>query len=114
MGLHPWSLCGALRLLPAFQLADPTHEIVTVHLELKTPLTIGYNADDLDGKLITALGRSNIFTPADLLAANPGASSLLEAAGRSGTDSGGWPSIDELRGKFIFTVHKEGNVDSYA
>jgi hypothetical protein len=125
LGYNVCRLGEVLLLLQAFQAADPTHEVVTVHLELKSRDTEGpairtfdrYSPDDLDARLTGALDRRNVFTPADLLAANPGAASLLEAVNRAGTGAGGWPTIDRLRGKFIFVAHaRQDNpeIDEYA
>ena len=109
----------ALRLFSAFHRGNPSHEVVTVHLELKSRGTgeaVGvfddYPADDLDRVLVRWLGRAHIFAPADLLAANPGSPALHDAANTG--SGGGWPSVDKLRGRFIFVVHGAPELDSYA
>jgi hypothetical protein len=115
VGRNVLTLGDALRLLRAFHDANPKHEVFTLHLELKArhvsadSTFLCYTPDDLDWKIMDGLDRSNLFTPADLLAANPGAGSLFHAAGNM--DMGGaspaakWPSLEELRGKFIVVIH---------
>ncbi len=101
------SLCSplaeCLKQLRMFHYAQPKHEAVTVVLELKELRE--YNFDDshtpadLDAILEANLGDA-MFRPRDLLAHCPGAPTM-RACVASGT---AWPTIDELRGKFIFTV----------
>jgi Phosphoinositide phospholipase C, Ca2+-dependent len=113
------TLGDALRLLKAFHEANSKHEVITLFLELKArgisspTLEDGtfeyYTPDDLDRKIVNVLGKSNVFTPADLLAANPGVATLFHAAGNTdaprATPARGWPTIEELRGKFVIIVH---------
>lgn len=118
-GNNVCKLSEALRLLRSFHRADPNHDVITIHLELKSRGSfeaVGtldtHGADELDAVLQRFLGRDKIFTPADLLAANPGAGTLQQAARpRAG---GGWPTVDELRGRFILVVHGESELDTYA
>ena len=110
-----FTLGDALRLLKAFHDANPKHEVITLHLELKARGISAdstfhcYTPDDLDRKIASGLGSSNLFTPADLLAANPGTTTLFHAVGNTdtpgATPAGRWPTIEALRGKFIIVVH---------
>lgn len=104
------TLDDCLRLLNSFRRAAPQHEVITLHLELKTD---GANWDPtfdpaanpesvsqrtpagLDRRLRDHLG-SALFTPADLLASCPGSVSLQDALQRCG-----WPTLDALRGRVI-------------
>jgi len=114
-GVSVCTLRDALRLFKAFHDSAPNHEVITVHLELKGQDTEGtstfatYGPDMLDATLAGTIGRQNIFAPGDLLAANPGSATLFVAAGNAinpgDAASGGWPTIEALRGKFIFVVH---------
>ncbi|MBI3555077.1 MAG: hypothetical protein HY074_02285 [Deltaproteobacteria bacterium] len=100
------SLCSplteCLKQLQQFQYAMPKHEVVTVALELKEIL--GYNFDrkhrpsDLDALLEQYLG-PYLYRPADFLSRCLPGTHLRECARQVG-----WPTIQELRGKFIFTV----------
>jgi hypothetical protein len=100
------SLCTplkeCLKQLQLFHYANPSHEVVTVVLELKE--LIGFNFDDshtpadLDRLLDATLG-SLLYRPRDFLARCPIGATMKECA-----RSAGWPTIQELRGRFIFTV----------
>jgi hypothetical protein len=96
----PLSEC--LKQLEQFHYANPAHEVVTVVLELKE--LIKYNFDgthtpqDLDRILETYVGK-NLFRPRDFLARCAPGTTMRECA-----RGAGWPTIQELRGKFIFTV----------
>ncbi|MDB5281799.1 MAG: hypothetical protein JWO06_874 [Bacteroidota bacterium] len=93
-----------LKQLQQFQYSLPKHEVVTVVLELKQ--IFGDNFDknhtpaDLDSILESYLGEY-LFRPRDLMKRCPGKNTLCDCAAAS---SEVWPTIDELRGKFIFLV----------
>ncbi len=93
-----------LKQMQQFQYSLPQHEVVTVVLELKE--LFGKNFDEehtpaqLDSVLEAYLGES-LFRPADLLKRCPGKTTLCDCA-QSSVEI--WPTIDELRGKFIFLV----------
>lgn len=100
------TLGQALVLLKAFHDAVPAHEVITVHLEFKDPhcplpgpIFRCHPPYALDQLIFDVLGRANVFTPGDLLATKPGATTLHEAVRE------GWPTVDSLRGKFIFVIH---------
>jgi hypothetical protein len=102
-------LSGLLSLLRAMHLAVPEHEIVTVFLDLKDPLSredsSSHSGTALDRLLRERLGAA-LFTPADLL---DGASTLQDAV------AGGWPPLRELRGRVVFVLAgKREYVDGYA
>jgi hypothetical protein len=96
----PLSEC--LKQLQVFHRAVPNHEVVTVVLELKE--IFEYNFDDqhtpgdLDAILESHLG-SAMYRPRDFLARCQPGSTLSACA-----QAAGWPSIAELRGKFMFLV----------
>ena len=118
------TLVDTLKLLKAFHEASPNHEVLTIQLELAGMKSIGistfstYGPDMLDATLTNILGRQNIFTPSDLLAANPGTSTLFVAAGNTvvpgAPPAGNWPTTTDLRGKFIFVIHGDNDFQKYA
>ena len=94
---------GFLQICGGIQRAMPRHEVMTVFLDVKDPFhktaSASQSAAVLDGLLIDALGEDHIYRPRDLLAREPGAGSLQEAVAAQG-----WPTLEELRGKFVFVV----------
>jgi hypothetical protein len=99
---------GFLQICRGIQRAMPQHEVMTVFLDIKdrfhTTATASQSAAVLDGLLIDALGEDHIYRPRDLLAREPGAASLQEAVAAQG-----WPTLDRLRGKFLFVVTGGGD-----
>jgi hypothetical protein len=102
------SLCSplseCLQFLRTFHYALPQHEVFTIVIELKELWTANFidprhTPDALDHHFRTVLGDKLLFTPAELLDRCPGATTLREATGRCG-----WPSVGELRGRFLVTV----------
>ncbi len=79
---------GALRALHAL---EPDHEVVTVWLE-----DASTGPDELDATVAGALGSNAIYRPADLWARCPKAPTLRDAVRTCG-----WPTLDELRGRFL-------------
>lgn len=123
-------LSDALEQLASFHNAQPQHEVVTVDLELGSLKSgkgsesefLKYVPDQLDGLLHAGLGDA-LFTPHDLLTLNhkdPINGSLNDAVKPPPPESKevkGWPTTDDLRGKFIFVMHgdeeKPGDVARY-
>src|SRR6266498_3040896 len=111
-----------LDYLRNFQYAVPQHDVINVIIELKnvvpsnhnwaqpTPaapiLGPGHTIHDFDAWFRAYLGPW-LYTPADFLARCPGAATMVECAAKAG-----WPTIDELRGKFI--VNLVGNWSTMA
>lgn len=96
---HRFSDC--LRELSAFQTATPEHEVTTIFVDLKDAFQAsGHAPEDLDARLLGGLDRSALFTPADLLARCPGATSLRAAV----AGACAWPTLAELRGKILFAL----------
>lgn len=109
------TLGDALRLFKAFHDAQPQHEVVTVYLEFSSNEASkggrsefgNYSPDQLDELIRKRLGDA-LFTPASLLAwggERPDATGSLHRV----VSTRGWPTTDDLRGKFIFIVHGEGD-----
>lgn len=103
------TICGGLHF------ATPDHEVITLFLDLKDEFGSSnhQSGDDLDDLLQTHLGES-LYSPADLLAwANtpPGATPAATLQGAIAR-RGGWPTLKELRGKFI-VVLTGGGLESY-
>lgn len=105
-----------LEYLRNFQYAVPQHEVINVVIELKNiyppggggashtldPTTPNFDEqhtmDEFDETIRRYLGPW-LYTPADFLAPAPWGTSLVEWARISE-----WPTIDELRGRFIIMV----------
>jgi hypothetical protein len=120
-------LSDCLQLLRNFQYAIPRHEVVNVIIELKNvdPLTDincpgsfdtcsglnavptdhnfdpgnGHSMQDFDNLFRSILGDGHLYTPRDFLARCMPRSTLVECA-----RTAGWPTIAELRGKFIINI----------
>ena len=94
---------GFLQICSGIQRAMPQHEVITVFLDIKDPFhttaSASQSAAVLDGLVLDALGEDHIYRPGDLLARAPGAESLQAAVAAKG-----WPTLKELRGKFLFVV----------
>jgi hypothetical protein len=110
------TLGDALDLFKAFHDAQPQHEVVTVYLELASNEGLkgsrsefsSYSPDELDELIRGRLGNAVLFTPADLLAwggERPDATGSLHRV----VSTLGWPTTDDLRGKFIFLIHGEAS-----
>ncbi len=104
-GITPATSCtkfsDCLGELAAFHRAVPGHEVATIFVDLKSDFGAGHSPAELDALLASALPEGALFGPADLLAACPGAADLRAAV------AGGacaWPSLEALRGKFVFAL----------
>lgn len=113
---HTWpgnSLCttlsSCLASLRVFAHALPEHEVVTVILELKEiygpTFDEAHTIEELDALLARELGAA-LYRPADFLARCPDAALLSDCAAQHG-----WPTIEELRGRFIVAIL--GNWDAF-
>ena len=98
-------LSDALDVLTAFHLAVPQHEVMTIWVDFKDNFTStgNHTPEAFDALLRSKLGRDAIWGPPDLI----GDSANLQAA----VAAKGWPTLDSLRGKFIF-VGTTGNLSS--
>jgi hypothetical protein len=103
-GLTPATNCARLSdcldELAAFHAAVPGHEVATIFVDLKDDFAAGHAPEQLDQLLASALPPGAVFTPADLLAACPGAADVRAAVG----PGCGWPELGALRGKFLFAL----------
>ncbi|MCA6935961.1 Ca2+-dependent phosphoinositide-specific phospholipase C [Pectobacterium versatile] len=90
------TLVDALDTLHAFHLAVPNHEVITIWLDLKDDFVKERNQtpESLDNLIASKLGRENIWGPPDLI---QNALSLQAAIANNQ-----WPTLQSLRGKFIF------------
>ncbi len=101
-GAYDWkkaTLRDALLILHNYHLADPSHDVITVSLDLKD--AAGDDATytrKIEQTFTETLGAGNLYTP-DMLQGN--ADTLLEGARK------GWPTIDKLKGKFILVFTGE-------
>lgn len=94
-------LSDCLGQLAAFHAAVPRHEPVTLWIDLKDDVGGSHDARALDALLASRLGRDTLVTPAALIARCAGATSARDAVTRAGC---GFPTLGELRGKFIVAV----------
>jgi hypothetical protein len=87
-------LSDAFSVLRGIHLTEPQHEVVTVFLDLKSPLEgAGHGPERLDA-LVEAFGES---------LAKPGEDTVVYRASAH-PPYGEWPSLDDLRGKFLFAL----------
>ena len=102
---------GFLQICRGIQRAIPQHEVITVFLDIKdrfhTTASASKSAVVFDRLLVEALGEDHIYRPQDLLGREPGAASLQAAVAAQG-----WPTLEELRGKFLFVL--TGGADELA
>jgi hypothetical protein len=102
-----------------FQWAVPNHEVVNIIIELKQtePILLYasvpdiFDADHSIGQLDATLRRylgDALFTPGEFLQRCPGASTLLECS-----EKAGWPTTEELRGRFIVNVLGNWSTNHY-
>ncbi len=101
-------LTDCLGQLAAFHAAVPRHEVVTLFVDLKETFEPGHQPADLDAALEKALGRENIVTPSDFIAACPGSTSVRDAV----TGDCAFPTLRALRGKFIVVTTGGAACDS--
>jgi hypothetical protein len=105
-------LSGFLRLCGGMHRAMPGHEVITLFLDAKDSFHTTEGAsqswEKLDALLTGTLGVNNLFRPQDLMAwahritkqrKEREPASLRDAVGRCG-----WPTLRELRGKFIVAL----------
>jgi hypothetical protein len=107
-------LDDCLQLLRNFQYAVPRHEVVNVMIELKNvvpytgasfpgiPTNANFNdshtIEQLDSTLRQALGTA-LYTPGDFLSRCAPGTTMISCQA-----SAGWPTIDQLRGRFIVNL----------
>lgn len=103
--VEPETTCHRMRdclgELVAFDRAVPDHEVAVVFVDLKEDTFGGtqHAPADLDALFESVVGRDRIFTPDDLVATCPQATTPREAVGACG-----WPRTDSLRGKLVFAL----------
>ena len=102
--LHNRQLSQFLAELGGWSRANPEHDVVTVLVCLKGVATVEDFPDQLDTYVAHFLGADEstaVFRPGDLLEGTD-AGDLRTAARRKG-----WPSLDELRGRFVLVMTGE-------
>ncbi len=91
-----------LKQLMLFQNALPDHDPVTVVLELKeivgSPFDSSHTIQDLDLTLDRYLG-THLYRPRDLMSTCGNTGTIRDCLKRAG-----WPTLDAMRGKFVFAV----------
>jgi hypothetical protein len=110
-----------------FHQAHPLHEVVTIFIDAKEPvfsstetMTGGRGPADFDRLVKSRLGAGNVYTPAAMLARCPGATTLNAAVAYAAENANlpvsaanyncGWPTLAELRGKFIIVITDAGRI----
>jgi hypothetical protein len=95
-GAYDWKLAtlyDALKIVHNWHLANPGHEVVTISLDLKNaPGDDATYTRKIEQTFTATLGAENLYTPGMLQGDAP---TLLAGARK------GWPTIDQLRNKFI-------------
>jgi hypothetical protein len=84
--------------IKAWSDANPDHDVITIFVDKKQNWwngLVGKSPADLDDLLLSVFTKQNIFTPADLL---QNKANLKEAA------LSNWPSLQTLKGKFVFVL----------
>ncbi|MDJ0767744.1 MAG: Ca2+-dependent phosphoinositide-specific phospholipase C [Ilumatobacter sp.] len=99
MGSSVHTLHDFLRVCVGAHRALPDHEAITLFLDIKdgfpSRITSAHSRARFDALLDHHLGE-HLYTPADLMKRDPDAGSLREVV-----QGVGWPTLGELRGKFI-------------
>src|SRR5215213_75042 len=88
-------LSDVMTVLQGLQLAVPEHEVATIVIDLKDDFDSTHTIENLDNMILSSLGAERVFTPGDL---SPGSNDLQSSV------AGGWPRLEDLRGKFIFIL----------
>ena len=112
-----FTLADCLQILQRLDYALPNHEVVHIALELKQVDRFffddgvfddpSYSPAELDRVLWEHLG-PRLYTPAEFMSqcdADPDAGSIVALRDCAGRDHAAWPTIDELRGRYIVTIH---------
>ncbi len=86
--------------LAEFHRRHPGHLPVTVFLDMKDPFGDGHEPESLDDVIAARIPASAIVGPHELMRRCPGARDLREAV----QSPCGWPTVGELRGKFVFAL----------
>lgn len=98
-------LTDCLAVMRASAERNPGRSPVFIQIEPKLGLDvfapIAPNVDALDAEILSALGRDRLITPDDVRGPAP----TLRAA----TTGGGWPTVDESRGKFLVFMDVSGD-----
>lgn len=111
-GTSAFRLSSGLREVRRFHEDNPDHEVITIFLDLRLG---DYRKafpdwpERLDGRLVKELGAENIYDPQTFRQSCGGASWPLKTV----VDKCGWPSLDELRGKFIIVIGDGGPAEQY-
>lgn len=107
---HAYYLSDYLRLFNGYHNTNPQHEVITIWIDTRWsfgPETPGLpTAEDLDTLLLNTFGEDTVFSPRDLWdrCPNPGKVSLQHAVNPDFGPNCQWPTLEELRGKFIFVL----------
>ena len=96
-----------LEILAGFHRAVPDHEVITVFVDMKDAFPVdqndGHSGLSLDRLIIDRLDAplgGVVYRPHELLNRDADATSLKAAV----AGSSGWPTLAELRGRFIFCI----------
>lgn len=99
-----------LRELQIFDQQVPEHEIVTVWFDMKDGYTSDQNPIDFDRLITKYINANDILKPSDLFAACPSANNLKQTV----TGNCKWPTLNSLKGKWMFIVTNSTYGDSGA
>jgi len=98
-------LSNCFQELKTFDQTHPNHEVITVWFDINSEWGGSHTPEAFDQLAKQYLSEDDFVKPADLLAACPGAVNLRQAV----TNGCDWPSLESIKGKWIFVVVGGGN-----
>jgi len=101
-------LSNCFQELKTFDETHPNHEVVTVWFDINSDWGGTHTPDTFDQLAKQYLSESDFVKPSDLLDACPEATNLRQAV----TGNCDWPSLESIKGKWIFVVVGGGNAYS--
>ncbi len=109
-------LAECLEIFMGYHRMNPEHDVITIYLHLFepfSPTSVG-SAEALDDLIRQKLGNL-VYTPQQAVERCPtssGGTTPARKVRRAVADCG-WPTMAELRGKFIFAIHRAGIPGNY-
>lgn len=99
-------LSACLDHLRTFHNGKPRHEVITIFLDVHNGFGSGSKSpEEFDRLIESRLGAGNLYTPSQLAGRCRGETTLQGAVRTCG-----WPTLAELRGKFLVVLTSDGGV----
>jgi len=98
-------LSNCFQELKTFDRTHPNHEVITVWFDINTDWGGTHTPEAFDALAKRYLSEDDFVKPSDLLNACPSATNLRQAV----TGNCDWPSLESVKGKWIFVVVGAGN-----